>query len=377
MVRDEGRRSGLQDEEAGTLTSSSSGLDDIALVMIDTGSRERGMWRSLGKNSSSYSIRALFDYLRHSRGIASSMVSYPGAFGAMVPLQQGSDAGGWELMEFEGKFFLAVCDCDFPQDRVESAGWEDMTEFHFALSGPVAVSSDAKSDEGEGLSVFICRMGREASYRVTCAKGRRRSIALLVHNTFMDVLLEHDSKLAEELGAVGDDEVYMVQLPINQKLASLVDAIVSNSFDERRRLVYAEGKCQELLCETIEPWRNHQASPVSRLTLRPRDVAMLEKARGLIVSNLARPANLRELACQLGTNTSKLTMGFRAINGITINQFALNARMDRALHLLSMGDKAVADVAEEVGYSHQSSFAKAFTKHFGFPPSKTRGIAAP
>ena len=337
---------------------------------------QEGMFRSLVGSSGACSVRSLFESLRCSPSIARSAIAHAGAFAVKVPLPGRPDAGGWELMEFRDKLYLAICDCDFPQDRVERVGWEGLTEFHFSLSGPVSVSSDGASATGEDLTAVVCRMGPEASYRVTCARGRRRSVALLVQDSFINALTAGESeefkRIDKDLKAVTAGEVYLFRLPINRKLVTLVESIIANPFDEQRRLIYAEAKCLELLCETMAVWSTQKSTSVSRLAIRPRDMAMFEKARELILSNLSENLGIRQLARSLGTNTSKLTVGFRAVYGVTINQFTLNARMDHALVLLAQQQVSVAEVAEAVGYQHQSSFTQAFTRHFGFLPSKAR-----
>lgn len=340
-----------------------------------------GMFRSLCGSSSACSVRSLFNCLRCQQGIATDPLSAPGAFGVKVPLPGHPQAGGWELMEFHDRFYLASCDCDFPQDRHERVSGEGLTEFHFTLAGPVSVLSEGATAKGEDLSLVICRMGPQASYQVTCAKGRRRSVALFVQERFMEALVggagEALRQVHKDLNAVAADEVYLFQLAINRKLLTLVESIVANPFDDLRRLIYAEAKAMELLCETVAAWRTQTATQVPRLTLRPRDVAMFERARELILSNLADVPNIRELARTLGTNTSKLTLGFRVLYGVTLNQFALNARMEKALSLLSQQDLSMAEIAETVGYQHQSSFTQAFSRHFGFLPSKARVMKTP
>ena len=48
--------------------------------------------------------------------------------------------------------------------------------------------------------------------------------------------------------------------------------------------------------------------------------------------------------------------------------------MQHALALLRENQLPVARVAEAVGYSHQTSFATAFRRHFGLSPKDARGF---
>lgn len=306
-------------------------------------------------------------------------------FAAKVPLAGGAQHEGWELIEFPGKAYLALCDCTFPQDRVEWVSGEGLTEFHFALSGPVSVSrGDAQTDAG-GLSVLIFRVGSDASYQVICRAGPRRSLGLYVYDSYLDTLLSDPdaplNDLRQELQSVGPEDVYLRRIPVNRALAGLIEQILSTPYGGQRRLVYAEAKCMELLCETLDVWRANQTSTAERHAFRPKDLELFERAGQHILANLAEVPNIQELARLLGTNVSKLTAGFRLLFGTSIQQFTVNAKMERALTMLIQERAAIGQVAAELGYQHQSSFTLAFKRHFGFPPSRapdmTSALKAP
>src|SRR5690606_26439056 len=113
-----------------------------------------------------------------------------------------------------------------------------------------------------------------------------------------------------------------------------------------------------------------QDSAVSRLWLKPRDLALIERAAARITGDLAKAWTIRQLAADVGTNTSKLTLGFRVLYGLTVQQYTLKARMARALLMLVEERRTVGETALAVGYQHQSSFSLAFTRYFGFAPSQ-------
>jgi hypothetical protein len=65
-------------------------------------------------------------------------------------------------------------------------------------------------------------------------------------------------------------------------------------------------------------------------------------------------------------NETTLKRGFRVIFGETVFEFSLRCRVQHALALALIRDQRqpVARMAEAVGYSHQTSFATAFRRHF-------------
>lgn len=63
---------------------------------------------------------------------------------------------------------------------------------------------------------------------------------------------------------------------------------------------------------------------------------------------------------------------FDAFFGATPHQFRINARLERARHLLAQGQHSVTDVCLDVGFSSLGSFSDLFTRRVGEPPSAYR-----
>ena len=304
-------------------------------------------------------------------------LAHCGIRGGKIPLDGRENGEGWELFEFEGKAYVVICDCMFDEDRSELIPSEGLTEFHYTVSGPALVADQRSNVSISDLHLIACRAGAEATYRITCLRGRRRSVALYLERSFLELFLDHD---AEELSAmckdlvasIGISQVYVRSVPINRRVIELVDQLIRNPFRDQRRLFFAEAKCTELICETVELWRTHCLSPPHGLLLSPRDIESLEKTRALILDDLAAVHSIEVLARVAGLNSTKLKAGFKHLFGCTIHQFSLKARMDCALRLLGEKKVSVGEVAFLVGYQHQSSFTFAFRQYFGFPPARAR-----
>lgn len=339
----------------------------------------QGLWRS-ALCPQPASMSQIFDALKSNRGHACNpRSSKQGIFRAKIPLTNGQPNEGWEVIEFPGKAYLMICDCTFREDRSEHVPYEGLTELHYTLSGSVSVSDQTSQAAATDLSVFACRTGAQATYRVTCSEGPRRSLALYLHDDFLDSFLDYDNKdmlaIRNELDATDPTEVFFRSLPINRAVLDLVGHIINNPYADQRRLVYAEAKCSELILETLNLWHTQNTPSISRLVLKPRDIEMLEQARQLILQDLKTTPSIPQLARLVGTNTGKLTAGFKALFGTTIHQFTLKARMDHALRLLAQKGASVGEAAEAIGYQYQSSFTLAFTQHFHFLPSRAHAIA--
>jgi AraC family transcriptional regulator, transcriptional activator of the genes for pyochelin and ferripyochelin receptors len=78
----------------------------------------------------------------------------------------------------------------------------------------------------------------------------------------------------------------------------------------------------------------------------------------------------------VGLNRTKLTVGFKAVFGAPVNAYWRDKRLSAARDLLRAQDLPVSTVALRVGYAELSSFTRAFTAKFGFPPKALRSRAA-
>ena len=63
---------------------------------------------------------------------------------------------------------------------------------------------------------------------------------------------------------------------------------------------------------------------------------------------------------------------FQAVFGETPHQLRIQARLERAKHLLALSDYSVTDVCMEVGFSSLGSFSDLFSRRVGLPPSAYR-----
>lgn len=179
----------------------------------------------------------------------------------------------------------------------------------------------------------------------------------------------------------------VVSLPLDHHVAALVaDTIDTPLEGEMRALQYA-GRLAELVAYTMDAIRRHtpEESPPSQagatgrdaepLSWRAADLAQLALAR--LARHYRKPPLMGELARDLGTNPNKLQASFKAAFGITIGDYCLERRMREAQQLLLEGKLSVAEVAERVGYGHQSNFAAAFSSHLGMSPREYRRHRAP
>ncbi|WP_315817343.1 AraC family transcriptional regulator [Paraflavitalea speifideaquila] len=114
--------------------------------------------------------------------------------------------------------------------------------------------------------------------------------------------------------------------------------------------------------------------PVNEVKLQPYELAKLREAWEYLLHHLDHPGTLMDLSYTIGLNDFKLKKGFKQLYGITIFEFLLEARMEKARRLLQETTMTVHAVAISVGYKNISSFTVAFKKNSASCPVKYRAM---
>jgi AraC-like DNA-binding protein len=158
-------------------------------------------------------------------------------------------------------------------------------------------------------------------------------------------------------------------MPMNAGLLHVAHSLLRSPYEGGLRLMHAEAKVTELLCEVLH--LAAQAPAPARMGCHD-DLRRLDLARRIIMTQHSPPPQIADIARRVGMSETKLKRAFKARFGTTLFDMSLEARMRHALELLRCKHMAVGQVAYAVGYSHQTSFASAFKRHFGFLPRAVR-----
>jgi AraC-like DNA-binding protein len=82
--------------------------------------------------------------------------------------------------------------------------------------------------------------------------------------------------------------------------------------------------------------------------------------------------SLRSIAKSFGLNVNKLNKGFKQLYGLTVFDYILKIRMEKATQLLKETDTPIAEISFELGYTQVSAFTRAFKKFLGYNPNLLR-----
>lgn len=76
-----------------------------------------------------------------------------------------------------------------------------------------------------------------------------------------------------------------------------------------------------------------------------------------------------ELSKELHTNYSKLSKTFSRVEGITIEQYFMQQRIEKVKEMLSYKEKTISEIAFDQGYSSTAHLSSQFKKITGMSPS--------
>jgi AraC-like DNA-binding protein len=139
---------------------------------------------------------------------------------------------------------------------------------------------------------------------------------------------------------------------------------------------YREVKARELalslliaLAESETPARTVGNDSSKRRGLEP---VQLQRMTDCLQENLGEEADLGALARLVGGEPLRLARAFKHSTGMSVQQYRLRARIERARELLVEGRLPLKAVGQDAGFYDQAHFTRAFRVAFGTTPLRYR-----
>jgi AraC-like DNA-binding protein len=159
----------------------------------------------------------------------------------------------------------------------------------------------------------------------------------------------------------------LMSVPLDAQLGMLVEAMTRPVADISLQRLFVRGKLMELMALLLDA-ATRSPTFAGADGLRPKDVELAHRARDMLDRHYANPPRFDHLARELGTNRNKLKSVFRDVLGLTLTEYCAQRRVRTAQSLLLEGRLSIGQIAEQVGYEHQSSFTAAFREQVGMTP---------
>lgn len=169
---------------------------------------------------------------------------------------------------------------------------------------------------------------------------------------------------------------FFVSAKTPEKINSIINEIFFCSYKDPLRRVFLEGKALELFSTTMNEIMFKKKIETEQKKIKPSDMEIIHHVKNILEKDLQNPPSLFELAKEAGISHPRLNLFFKQTFGKTVFEYLREERLKKAKLLLNDGKLNVTEVANEVGYTNLSHFAKAFRNHFGLNPGDLLKISS-
>lgn len=194
-------------------------------------------------------------------------------------------------------------------------------------------------------------------------------VSLLISIEKFHSLFSKESGYIPFLSDENSNKKYYDDSEIKPTVSIVLQQIINSKINSSIKDLYVKGKVYELLSLHFQHEENTD-SEYCPFLVDEQNVLKIRKAKEIIISRMAEPPSLQELANEIGLNIKKLKEGFKQIYGDTVFSFLFDYKMEHARRLLESNQFNVNEVGVQIGYSTASHFIAAFKKKFGTTPKK-------
>jgi AraC-like DNA-binding protein len=299
-----------------------------------------------------------------------------GLLGARMSLTPEEGDGYWEFTRIRDDIYVVVWNFVYKNPRFELVPGDGLIQFNFRVTGDLTLDvSGAEQLRFNRPSLLVWAQSTGVDIpEWTAPSAHERLVVISIRPDF---LVEHFVTSVADMPlplqayvSSPSGKLNYFQLPLTAQMFDVATKLINNPFNGSLGLVYTEALTLELLCRAVGSFSSLPPAPNEEYT--ERELKCLQAARNVLMRQFAPPPTIGKLARAAGIAETALTKGFKAVYGDTIFDFSLRCRMQHALLLLRDKHWSVDKVSDAVGYSHSTSFATAFRRHFGVRPIDVR-----
>lgn len=280
--------------------------------------------------------------------------------------------GSQEIITIEDDFTLIRFQNDENETfRAEKQIRQGLIQFHFGIKGKAKFifnQGNYALDLKEEKALLLYNPQKELPLNLELAPNSW-VISVIISIKKFHALFSAQADYIPFLSMENKDKKYYNESDISPSMSIVLSQLFHYNLHPSIKNLYYKGKGYELLSLYFNRTEDPNAEQCPFL-IDEENVMKIRKAKEIIISNMAEPPGLQELADQVGLNLKKLKMGFKQIYGDTVYGFLFDYKMDYARKLLDSGSYNVNEVGLKIGYSTGSHFIAAFKKKFATTPKK-------
>lgn len=271
----------------------------------------------------------------------------------------------------DGFFVLTYKNDESQVQKLQRDVQSDYIQFHFCLKG----LSKFLFNEGtyvlnilEENSLLLYNPQRSLPINID-VNPNSWVVSVLISIKKFHALFSLEADYISFLNGDNKEKKYYKDGEISPSMAIVLNQLINYNLNQSIKHLYFKGKAYEILSLYFN--RNEDANVEQcPFLVDETNVIKIRKAKDIIISKMAEPPSLQELADEIGLSLKKLKEGFKQIYGDSVFSFLFDYKMEVARKLLESGDNNVNEVGLKVGYSTSSHFIAAFKKKYGTTPKK-------
>lgn len=244
-------------------------------------------------------------------------------------------------------------------------------QFHFCVKGNASFSfnnGNYRLPILENNSLLLYNPQRELPIEVS-VQSQSWVLSVLIPIKKFHSLFSSEAHYITFLSEENKDRKYYKDGKISPSMAIVLNQLVNYNLHPSIKSLYFKGKAYELLSLYFNREEDVDIEQCPFL-VDEHNVTKIKRAKEIILSRMAEPPTLQELADEIQLPINKLKEGFKQIYGDSVFSFLFDYKMEVARQLLASGSHNVNEVGLKVGYSTASHFISAFKKKFGTTPKK-------
>ena len=235
---------------------------------------------------------------------------------------------------------------------------------------------DETKDEHFGEKQFLVYREPEDAYDIRLTPTRqkpRKYFELSLDENFFYELGTEDSRFLDRFhkhSTIIDVRHYEFIAGMTADMQAVIGDMQQAPFTGKLQEVWLESKAMELFLLQVK--QLDRGRPAVRQALSPADTERLYYIREEMELHWDVPWSIATLARKAGINQQKLKTGFPALFGMTVFDYLVDVRMQKAKRMLQDEKLYVGEVADRLGYKHPHHFTAAFRKKFNVLPGDLR-----
>ncbi|OIQ23583.1 helix-turn-helix transcriptional regulator [Lacinutrix sp. MedPE-SW] len=244
-------------------------------------------------------------------------------------------------------------------------------QFHFCLKGESLFlfnNGNYKLNVASETSLLLYNPQRDLPLHLE-VQPNTWLVSVLISIKKFHGLFSQEADYITFLSEDNKDKKYYKDGNISPSMAIALNQLVNYNLNASIKNIYFKAKAYEVLSLYFNRSEDADIEQCPFL-VDETNVLKIRKAKDIVISRMAEPPSLQELADEIGLTLKKLKEGFKQIYGDSVFSFLLDYKLEVARKLLESGEHNVNEVGLKVGYSTSSHFIAAFKKKYGTTPKK-------